>query len=214
MRAWTYTSRGPPSKTFTLSTVPTPIPANLAPTDILVRVSHVALTIGMIVAYSLFPHPTSKPWVPEMEFTGTIVATGTSVSNFKVGDEVIALRSIPEYLKYGGGLAEYVVSSTNVVAKKPENMSMAESIGISGYLTALQAVELAGVKKGDKVLVTGASGSLGNVICQWVRQVVGESGTVVATCSGRNEALVKGLGVDEVRLVVLILVSASLIGIR
>lgn len=135
-----------------------------------------------------------------MEFAGTIVATGSSVHDFRTGDEVISLRPLPEFIKYGGVLAEYVVSSTNAVAKTPKNMTLAECIGISGFLTALQAVELAGVKKGDKVLVTGASGSLGNVICQWVSQVVGESGRVVGTCSGRNTELVKGLGVDEVSL--------------
>lgn len=59
-------------------------------------------------------------------------------------------------------------------------------------------IEKAQLKSGDAVLVNGASGGIGTLVVQMAKDIVGESGRVVAICSGRNVELVKGLGADEV----------------
>jgi len=67
-------------------------------------------------------------------------------------------------------------------------------------ITALSVMDLARVKKGERVMVNGASGGIGSLVVQMAKQAVGEEGRVVAVCSGRNEGMVKGLGADEVSL--------------
>ena len=59
-------------------------------------------------------------------------------------------------------------------------------------------LEKAQLKRGDAVLINGASGGIGTLVVQMAKDTVGESGRVVAICSGRNVELVKGLGADEV----------------
>jgi|SRR5271156_5228933 len=86
-----------------------------------------------------------------------------------------------------------------LVIRKPVNASMAEASGLAGVgCTAIQAAEAASLKPGDKVFVNGGSGGLGSMMVQVARAIVGESGQVIATCSGPNVEMVKALGADEV----------------
>jgi len=106
------------------------------------------------------------------------------------------------HLKTGAGaLAEYVAVESQCVVGTPEGKQGEEvaGLGVAGC-TALLLVEKAGLKRGDSVLVNGASGGVGHMVVQMVREVVGESGRVVAVCSegGGNGEMVRGLGADEV----------------
>lgn len=87
------------------------------------------------------------------------------------------------------------------VVRAPEGKRGEEvaGLGIAGC-TALLLVEKAGLKRGDCVLVNGASGGIGHMVVQMVREAVGESGRVVAICSERDGKgnMVRGLGADEV----------------
>jgi D-arabinose 1-dehydrogenase-like Zn-dependent alcohol dehydrogenase len=65
-------------------------------------------------------------------------------------------------------------------------------------LTALQMAADAKLKRGDRVLVNGASGGVGTMAVQLARDVVGPEGVVVGICSGKNAEMVRGLGADEV----------------
>ena len=103
---------------------------------------------------------------------------------------------------YGRGvLAEYVVVPAENVVLKPEGMGWEEAAGLPVVgITALSVMDLARVKKGERVLLNGASGGIGSMVVQMAKQAVGEEGRVVAVCSGRNEGMVKGLGANEVSL--------------
>lgn len=215
--AWTYTRRGDPAQILNLTwNFPTPDPASLKPGEALIKVSAVALNSGTLSLMRKIPHFTNNPWVPEIDFAGTIVALapddGTNKGNegegegegdadFQVGDQIVGLRTIPFLLKYNGVLQEYLVSPVSVLAKKPESLSMVEASGLPAVgCTAVQAVNVAGVKKGNKVLVTAASGGLGSMLVQVAKAVVGPDGVVVGSCSGKNQELVRSLGADEVSL--------------
>ncbi|KAK6365641.1 zinc ion binding [Exophiala oligosperma] len=200
--ALTFTRRGDPLDVLTIThDFPTPTPSSLVPGEALIKVSAVSTDAGISLIIRSIPHLTSKPWIPEINFAGTIVAMGTPSSDdsndLRIGDEVIGVRSSP-LSKYNGAMQSYLVSPVNMLIRKPKSISMIEASGLPATgCTAIQALELAGVKRGDKVLVTGGSGGLGNMCVQLARVLVGESGIVVSTCSAQNAELVKSLGADE-----------------
>ena len=122
------------------------------------------------------------------ELAGIIEATGSDVSLFKKGDSVFAYCM----LKFGG-YAEYTcLKETDIIARKPENMSFEEAATTPlGALTALSLLKRAKVAPGQKILIYGASGSVGTYAIQLARYFGTE---VTSMCSTRNIELVKSLG--------------------
>lgn len=118
------------------------------------------------------------------------------------GAKVLGSAPLAGMILYGRGvLAEYVVVPAENVVLKPERMGWEEAAGLPATgLAAPPVMDLARVKKRERVLVNGASGGIGISVVQMAKQAVGEEGTVVAVCSGRNKGMVKGLGADEVSL--------------
>jgi NADPH:quinone reductase-like Zn-dependent oxidoreductase len=143
----------------------------------------------------------SKPTIPELDFSGTILSVGSSVRPELVpGTAVFGTVHASMKFKTGvGSLAEYVVVDHDACVKKPENCSWEEAsgLGVAGC-SAVELVDLAKLKEGDRVVVNGASGGIGGFVVQLAKLAVGESGKVVAICSGRNMKMVKELGADEV----------------
>lgn len=204
MRAWSYTSRGPPDQVLTLGTFPRPDPSTLEPHEVLIRVTYGGIFQSAAIIMALLPHFNSKPWIPYADFSGSIVAAGSEVTHVAVGDQVFGFPNPSKYYmtsKYNGLLTEYAVVPGCAAVKKPANVSMADAAAVGGNgVAALQFCELVGLKKGQKVLITAASSSTGSFTVQIAKWLVGESGTVVGTCSAANEDLAKGFGVDEVSL--------------
>ncbi|SIQ67399.1 NAD(P)-dependent alcohol dehydrogenase [Maribacter ulvicola] len=124
------------------------------------------------------------------DFSGAIEETGNGVGSFKVGDHVFG-----EML--GGAFAEYACIPVNVCAKMPVtiNFSIMASISVAG-LTAYQALITHGkIKKGESVLINGASGGVGHFAIQ-IAKAYGAK--VTAVCSSRNIAFVQTIGADKV----------------
>lgn len=205
MRAYLRTCRGKlPTENLVLRSN-VRAPQLTRPEDVLIRVSHVALNGGVILLVKLFPHFESSPWIPELEYSGTVVAVGSQVQGLtlKVGDQVCGTRDHGSLLRYNGVLSGYVLAPARLVIKKPVNADMIEAAGLLCVgITAVQCCRFVGIKRGDKVLVTGGSGGLGSMVVQMAKDIVGDSGLFVATCSGRNVEMVKRLGADEVRCLV------------
>ncbi|KFY27712.1 hypothetical protein V493_03353 [Pseudogymnoascus sp. VKM F-4281 (FW-2241)] len=198
MRAWTRPSRGPPATALKLSSAqPTPtVAANSA--DILIRVSHSALQFsGEFMLQYLPALPFLPPRIPELELSGTVVAAGSRAPTaLSVGARVVAFVSIPAVILWGeGALAEYVRVPAAQAVRLPDEIDFVTASGMVGCgSTALKMARTAAVGPGDRVLVNGASSSVGSVLVQICKM---KGATVVGIASGRNEELVRGLGADE-----------------
>jgi len=126
-------------------------------------------------------------------FAGTVEAAGSKVTDYKIGDAVFG-----ESIFGSGTNAEYVcVPEDGIIAKKPENISFSEACSVcDGPLTSLNFLRDVGkIEKEQKVLIVGASGSLGSAAVQIAKYY---GATVTAVCSGGNSLWVKELGADAI----------------
>ena len=126
--------------------------------------------------------------VPGQDVAGTVTATGAGVTRFKIGDDVFGIAK--------GSFAEYAVAREDKLTHKPENLSFqqAAAVPISG-LTALGALDAAGVTVGSNVLIVGASGGVGTFA---VQIAVALGATVTGVASGSKADLVTELGAQRV----------------
>jgi len=125
------------------------------------------------------------------DFSGTVVACGKAVKRFAVGDDVFGSTDID-----GGCYAEYLsIADSDVVLHKPVNIDHNEaSASIEGASTAMVFLkEMVHINQGDKVLVNGASGSVGSAAIQIAKLLGAE---VTAVCSAPNHEMVRMLGAD------------------
>jgi len=137
----------------------------------------------------------SKPKIKRLgeELAGEIEAVGKEVNQFMVGDQVFGTAG-PGF----GANAEYLcVPENGVLAIKPNNANYAEAAAsVDGFLTALPFLRDTGkIKKGHKILINGASGSVGSAAVQVAKYYGAE---VTGVCSTANVDMVKSIGADTV----------------
>lgn len=123
------------------------------------------------------------------EIAGTVVEVGEGVSNFKAGDPVFGLTR-------SGGFSEYTVTRADSIALKPASLDFVSAAAVPlGALTAWQAMfDAAGVKSGQKILITSTSGGVGSLAVQLAKS---KGVHVTGLASAANEEFVRSLGVDE-----------------
>jgi NADPH:quinone reductase-like Zn-dependent oxidoreductase len=129
-----------------------------------------------------------KNQVLGQDVAGVVTAVGAGVTRLQVGDEVFGIAK--------GSFAEYAVAREDKLAHKPENLSFAQAsaMPISG-LTALHALDAAGVAAGSRVLIVGASGGVGTYA---VQVAVAMGATVTGVASAAKTDLVTSLGAHDV----------------
>ena len=131
-----------------------------------------------------------------VELAGVVEAIGPDVKQFNKGDHVYGTTT---GLKYGGN-AEYVCvpekSKKGVIVKKPNNISFIDVAVIPvGGMTALHILRKVNIQKGQKILIYGASGSVGTYAAQLAKYF---GAHVTGICSSDNLELVKSIGADNV----------------
>ncbi|TDZ67580.1 Zinc-type alcohol dehydrogenase-like protein [Colletotrichum trifolii] len=195
MRRWQIPSPGTFTQSLTLATVPTPS-SPLAPSQLLVRVAAAGINpaeykfpdLGL-VAKAMLPFPKS----PGMDFSGHVLAVGSSVTDIQPGDVVLG-RLDP--LGAQGSLSEYIVAErAGVAALSSAKIDLADAAGVgTAALTAYQTIAPY-VVTGDRVFINGGSGGTGTFGVQ-IAKALGCHVTV--SCSTAKKALCKDLGADDI----------------
>jgi alcohol dehydrogenase len=128
---------------------------------------------------------------------GAVESVGKDVTAFKSGDNVFAYGSISMSKIRWGFYGEYMCLPEDWnIAHKPEHLTFEEATAIPyGTLLAMHVMEKATIQPGQKVLIYGASGSIGTMAIQLARHAGAE---VTAVCSSRNFDMVASLGADKV----------------
>ena len=173
--------------------------------EVLIKVYAGTVTAGDVMLRKLHPLlylpmrliGIKRKMIPGHELAGEIEETGIDVKRFKVGDRVFGTTT---GLSIGAN-AEYVClpeeGSRGVLAIKPANISYEEAAALPvGGMTALYILQKGNIQRGQKVLVYGASGSVGTYAVQLAKQYFGAEVTGVSSTT--NQELVKSLGADEV----------------
>jgi NADPH2:quinone reductase len=164
MRAVVADRLGDPS-VLQVKEVPTPEPG---PGDVVVRVGAAGVNFPDILSVAgTYQHKQQVPFIPGMEGAGAVHAVGSEVRGWKPGDKVIfGVRP--------GAFAEYAkVTKPDAMMRLPEGWSEIEGAGyrVAAHTAYHSLVHRAGTKKGDVVLVHGASGGVGLAAVQLARHL-------------------------------------------
>lgn len=201
MKAVVCTKYGSP-EVLQFKEVEKPIPKN---NEVLIKIHATTVTVADCRIRSFTVPP--SVWLPArivlglrkpkkpilgVELAGVIEAVGKDVKRFRKGDSIFAAT-----LKDFGAYAEYqCLPEDGAIAVKPDSIGFGEAAAIPiGARTALHYLKKANIKKGQKVLVYGASGSVGTFAVQLAKYF---GANVTGVCSSKNLDMVKTLGADTV----------------
>jgi NADPH:quinone reductase-like Zn-dependent oxidoreductase len=205
MMAIVCTRYGPP-EVLQLKEVPKPVPKDdevcikvfataVTASDIFIRGSDIPLRFRIPMRLMIgITRPRRK--IIGLVLAGEVESVGSSVSRFKVGDQVYGLTGFAF-----GAYAEYAClketdSTAGALALKPADLTYEESTAVAyGGLLALQFMEKGNIQPGQRVLVYGASGTSGTFAVQFAKYLGAE---VTGVCSTPNLELARSLGADTV----------------
>jgi NADPH:quinone reductase-like Zn-dependent oxidoreductase len=199
MRAAVYTRFGPP-EVIAVRTLVRPVPKA---DQIRIRILATTVTSACTLmrrgdtlmarlVLGLFG-PRKRFQVAGIEFAGTVEQVGRSVREWRPGDRVFGFAGFDS-----GTYAQYhCLSASASLAKMPESLDFGEAASlVDGPTTALFFLErLARVRRGERVLIIGASGSVGGAAVQVAKSLGAQ---VTGVCSTANLELVRSLGADRV----------------
>ena len=196
MKAITYKKYGPPD-VLKLKEVRKPVPKD---DEVLVKVH--AATVNRTDCAMLRAKPfimrfltgvfRPKNSILGTDFSGTVESIGSAVKTFKVKDKVFGfddngLSSQAEYMK---------ISAQNAIAVMPDNLTFEEAAAsIEGAHYAYNFINKVNIKKGQDIIVNGATGAIGSAMIQILKYY---GANIAAVCNTKDLELVKSLGADKV----------------
>lgn len=204
MRAVVCTQYGPP-EVLQLQDVPKPSPKE---NEVLIKIIATTVHRGdtrmrgfdipgpgwqKLVARFVLGFQKPRRDILGMELSGVVETVGRNVTLFHPGDEVFASTLWSGF----GAYAEYkCMPEDGVLTLKPTNMTFEEAAVIpSGGITTLGIIKMAAIQEGQKVLIYGASGSVGTFAVQLAKNFAAE---VTGVSSTTNLELLRSLGADKV----------------
>jgi NADPH:quinone reductase-like Zn-dependent oxidoreductase len=196
MRAVVYDKYGP-ADVLRLEEVERPVPKD---DEVLVKIN--ATTVNRTDSALRAAEPFASRFVTGLlrprrkilgsELAGEVEAVGAAVSEFEVGDQVFGVNP----WKFGTHAEFVCMRESASLAHKPAGMSFEEAAAVcDGAILALGCLRPANPRKGQRILVYGASGSIGTAAVQLARYFDAD---VTAVCNTKNVELVRSLGADEV----------------
>ena len=207
MKAMVYTEYGSPD-VLRLQEVEKPAPKT---NEVLVKVYATTVSSGVLWARR-GKHPDSKIFTVALrlmfgvrkpkkiilgyEFSGEVESAGEEVKRFREGDKVFGTTTG----LMNGAYGEYVCIpeewKQGVIAKNPVNVSYEEAAAVPiGGMTALHILRSGNIQKGQKILIYGASGSVGTYAVQLAKHF---GAVVTGVCSTANMEMVRSLGAERV----------------
>ena len=194
------------AENLVLSTIKKPTPkdhevlikiraTSVTTSDVLIRRLNEPM-IPKFILQLIFGFGSPRNPVLGMVTAGIVECKGKDVTLFETGDEVFAYGSISPTKRRFGSYAEYICLPEDWnLALKPQNLSFEEAAAIPyGGLLASHLLKKTSINKGDKVLIYGASGSIGTMAIQLAKHM---GAHVTSVCSRRNFELVTSLGSDK-----------------
>ena len=162
-------------------------------TQVLIRVAATSVNRPDIVQREgNYPPPPGESDVLGLEIAGTVIELGKDVTDWYLGDRVMALVG-------GGGYAQFAIAYATHLIRIPESMPFQEAACIcETYITAyLNLFRIAGLRNGQSVLLHGGGGGVNTAAVHLCRALVPEA-TVIVTASSAKVEPVRALGVDSV----------------
>jgi NADPH:quinone reductase-like Zn-dependent oxidoreductase len=203
MRAVVYDRYGPP-EVQRLEEVERPVPKD---DEILIRIH--ATTVNradcatreanrrsgpavMLISRSVSGLLRPRQRILGSELAGEVAAVGAAVSDFTVGDRVFGDSGF----RFGAHAEYTCMRASALVAQMPANMRFEAAAAVcDGALNAIWSLRGGGLRQGQRVLIYGASGSIGTAGVQ-IAKALGAD--VTGVCSGKNVELIYSLGADRV----------------
>lgn len=187
MKAIVCNSYGPPSN-LVYSDIDDPKPGD---DEILIKVHACGINFpDTLIIQGLYQFKPEFPFSPSGDIAGVVDAVGANVKKFKPGDEVIAMSTY-------GGMAEKAIAKQGITFPKPPGMPMINAASFMiAYGTSYHAlVDRAQIKKGETLLVLGASGGVGLSAVELGKHL---GARVIAAASSEDKlSLCKSYGADE-----------------
>ncbi|KAL8890272.1 MAG: hypothetical protein Q9215_002560 [Flavoplaca cf. flavocitrina] len=176
-----HPTNGPaPATALHITTIPKPVLTN--PTTALVRIKAFGLNrMDLLQRMGMYPVPPQAPSTLGVEFSGTIEKFGDGDrQGFGLGDEVFGLA-------YGGAYAEFIVVSTRMLMRKPQELSWEEAAGVpETWITATQALHLIGqLQPGQSILWHAGASSVSIAGIQLSRSALASQ--IFVTCGSQSK---------------------------
>jgi NADPH:quinone reductase-like Zn-dependent oxidoreductase len=196
MRAVVHDTYGPPD-VLRLAEVQRPVPKD---DEVLIRIH--ATTVNRSDTALRAAEPFASRFVTGLrrpkrkilgsELAGEVAAVGPAVTEFEVGNQVFGVNP----WKFGTHAEFVCMRESAALAPKPAGATFEEAAAVcDGAILALGCLRPADLRKGKRILVYGASGSIGTAAVQLARYFDAD---ITAVCNAKNVELVRSLGADKV----------------